>query len=146
MGESPEPQQHEIETALGLRRWAIVGCSPDPERDSHQIALLLDDLGYEVIPVNPNAEGVLGRRCYPTLAEAAAETTIEVVDIFRRSELAGAHVDEAIEIGAAAVWTQLGVIDHEAAGRARTAGLTVVMNRCPRIEIPRLGVSGPLGG
>jgi uncharacterized protein len=141
-----DPEREQIETALALRRWAVVGCSPDPARDSHLIARFLDELGYEVIPVNPHAEAVLGRRCYPTLAAAAEEHRIEVVDIFRRSEEAGAHVDEAIEIGAAAVWMQLGVIDPEAASRAREAGLTVVMNRCPRIEIPKLGLDGPRGG
>jgi uncharacterized protein len=141
-----DEQRAAIETALSLRRWAVVGCSPDPDRDSHAIALMLADHGYEVIPVNPHAEAVLGRPCYPSLEAAAEEHRVEVVDIFRRSEEAGAHVDEAIAIGAAAVWMQLGVIDHEAAARARDAGLTVVMNHCPRIEMPRVGISGPRAG
>ncbi len=134
-----------IRAALDLRSWAVVGCSPDPGRDSNRIARLLDGRGYAVTPVNPAAPEVLERPCHPSLAEAAAAAaeSIDVVDIFRRSDAAGAHVDEAIEIGALAIWMQLGVIDEDAAERARRAGLTVVMNRCPAIEIPRLGIDGP---
>ena len=120
------------------RTWAVVGCSPDPMRDSNDIAGLLIRHDYDVIPVNPTCEGeILGRRCYPSLG--AIDRPVEVVDIFRRSDQAGAHVDEAIAIGAKAVWLQLGVIDHDAADRARAAGLDVVMNRCPKIEMPRRG-------
>ena len=102
--------------------------------------------GFEVVPVNPREHEVFGRLAYPDLAAAAeaanaAGRPIEVVDIFRRADLAGAHVDEAIAIGAKAVWLQLGVIDEAAAGRARGAGLLVVMDRCPAIELPRLGAS-----
>jgi hypothetical protein len=122
----------------GTRTWAVVGCSPDPGRDSHRIAALLQRRGYTVIPVNPAAEEVLGERCYPSLRDIPADAGIEVVDVFRRSEHAGAHVDEAIEIGAKAVWLQLGVIDHAAIERARAAGLLAVMDRCPAIELPRL--------
>jgi len=122
------------------RTWAVVGCSPDPHRDSHGIAALLLHEGHEVIPVNPAAGEVLGRTCYPTLHDVPA--AIDVVDVFRRSDAAGAHVDEAIAIGARAVWLQLGVIDHAAAERARSAGLHVVMDRCPRIELPRLRARG----
>jgi predicted CoA-binding protein len=132
-----------IRAALGLRNWAVVGCSPDAARDSNRIARLLDARGYSVAPVNPGAAEVLGRRCHPTLEAAAAAGAVDVVDIFRRSDAAGAHVDEAIEAGALAVWMQLGVIDEDAAGRAREAGLTVVMDRCPAIEMPRLGIEGP---
>jgi predicted CoA-binding protein len=121
----------------------VVGCSPDPGRDSHRIASLLIDRGYDVVPVNPNCDEVLGRHAAPDLQTATAEGPIDVVDVFRRSEAAGVHVDEAIEIGAAAVWLQLGVIDEAAADRAATAGLTVVMDRCPAIEIPRLRIDGP---
>ena len=118
------------------RTWAVVGCSPNPMRDSHDIARLLIDRGYDVIPVNPTCgDEVLGQRCYPTLQEV--DRPVEVVDIFRRSDQAGQHVDEAIAIGAKAVWMQLGVIDEDAAARARDAGLLVVMNRCPKIEWPR---------
>ena len=118
-----------------LRVWAVVGCSPDPRRDSHRIAALLMRSGYRVIPVNPAVSEVLGEPCHPVLPEGQG---IEVVDLFRRSSAVSAHVDEAIAIGAKAVWMQLGVIDSEAAERARAAGLRVVMNRCPAIELPRL--------
>jgi predicted CoA-binding protein len=95
--------------------------------------------GHRVIPVNPDADEVLGERCYPALD--AVPEQVDVVDLFRRSEAAGEHVDEAIAIGARAVWLQLGVIDHAAAERARSAGLHVVMDRCPAIELPRLAAS-----
>jgi uncharacterized protein len=122
----------------GTRVWAVVGCSPDPERDSHRIAAMLQTRGYTVIPVNPATSEILGERCYPSLAAVPAEAGVEVVDIFRRASAAGAHVDEAIAIGARAVWMQLGVIDDAAAERARAAGLRAVMDRCPAIELPRL--------
>jgi predicted CoA-binding protein len=120
------------------RTWAVVGCSPSPHRDSHAIAALLQREGYRVIPVNPAVDEVLGERAYPALADVPTAEAIEVVDIFRRSAEAGRHVDEAIAIGAKAVWLQLGVIDEAAAARARAAGLQVVMDRCPAIELPRL--------
>jgi hypothetical protein len=119
------------------RTWAVVGCSPDPYRDSHGVASFLQRRGCRIVPVNPTAAGseIHGERVYATLEEAAAEAgPIEVVDIFRRSEDAGTHVDEAIAIGAKAVWMQLGVVDEDAAQRARDAGLAVVMDRCPKIE------------
>ncbi len=126
------------------RVWAVVGCSPDPGRDSHRIAALLQRRGYRVIPVNPIADEILGERCHPDLRSIPEGEGVEVVDVFRRSSAAGAHVDEAIEIGARAVWMQLGVIDAEAADRGRAAGLRVVMDRCPAIELPRLaGFTGP---
>lgn len=119
-----------------LRTWAVVGCSPQPWRDSHRIASMLQSRGYRVIPVNPEAGGeLLGERVFRTLP---ADEGIEVVDLFRRSAAVSEHVDEAIAIGAKAVWMQLGVIDEAAASRARAAGLRVVMNRCPAIELPRL--------
>jgi predicted CoA-binding protein len=126
----------DVRHILGLRTWAVVGCSPDPGRDSHKIARMLQGRGYRVIGVNPEAgDELLGERCFPTLP---ADQGIEVVDLFRRSSAVSAHVDEAIAIGAKAVWMQLGVIDEAAADRARAAGLRVVMNRCPAIELPRL--------
>ena len=115
------------------RTWAVVGCSPDPFRDSADIANLLERRGYDVVRVNPHWDAA-----YPSLEAAAAEHDVEVVDVFRRSREAGAHVDEAIAIGARAVWLQLGVVDQDAAERARAAGLHVVMDRCPRMELPRL--------
>ncbi len=123
-----------------MRVWAVVGASPDPNRDSNRIASMLKRRGYRVIPVNPLATEVLGERCYPTLAAIPSDAGVEVVDIFRRPSAAGAHVDEAIEIGARAVWMQLGVVDEAAAERGRQAGLRVVMDRCPAIELPRLGL------
>lgn len=131
-----------IETVLTTTRtWAVVGCSPDPSRDSNRVAMRLQGWGFRVIPVHPSATEVLGERCYPSLSDVPADVGIEVVDIFRRSEGAGAHVDEAIALGAKAVWLQLGVVDEAAAERARAAGLLVVMDRCPAIEYPRLRVS-----
>jgi predicted CoA-binding protein len=122
----------------GTRVWAVVGCSPNPNRDSHRIASMLMRRGYRVIPVNPMATEILGERCHPSLA--AVPEQIEVVDVFRRPSEAGTHVDEAIEVGARAVWMQLGVVDEQAAERGRVAGLRVVMDRCPAIELPRLGL------
>jgi predicted CoA-binding protein len=119
------------------RTFAVVGASPRPWRASHGVMQTLIRHGFEVIPVNPTCDEVLGRTSYPDLRSVPASAGIEVVDIFRRSELAGTHVDEAIEIGASAVWMQLGVIDEAAAQRARAAGLAVVMDRCPAIELGR---------
>ena len=118
------------------KRWAVVGCSPDPGRDSHRIAALLQREGFRVFPVNPYVTGeVLGERCYASLRELPEP--VDVVDVFRRADQAGTHVDEAVAIGARGVWMQLGVIDEAAAARARAAGLRVVMNRCPAIELPK---------
>jgi predicted CoA-binding protein len=137
MAEHSSPET--IRTLLTeTRTWAVVGCSPDPKRDSHRIARLLKDRGLRVIPVNPNVSQVLGERCYPRVTDIPASEGIDVVDIFRRADRAGAHVDEAIAAGARGVWMQLGVIDEVAAQRALEAGLLVVMNRCPAIELPRL--------
>ena len=115
------------------RTWAVVGASPDPSRDSHDVARLLERRGCAVVRVNPRWDAA-----YPSLEAAAEDHEIEVVDVFRRSDQAGAHVDEAIAIGAKAVWLQLGVVDEAAALRARDAGLHVVMDRCPKLELPRL--------
>ena len=122
-----------------LETWAVVGCSPDPDRASHEVARFLQSIGKRVIPINPQAgcESILGERCYPDLASVPDDVTIDVVDVFRRSADAGVHVDEAIALGAEAVWLQLGVIDEAAAERARAAGLIAVMDRCPKIEWPR---------
>jgi predicted CoA-binding protein len=118
------------------RTWAVVGCSPDPDRDSHRIAALLQQRGFRVIPINPAASEILGERCYASLRDIGEP--VDVVDVFRRSSEVGAHVDEAIEIGARGVWLQLGVIDEKAVARARGAGMRAVMDRCPAIELPRL--------
>ena len=120
------------------RTWAVVGCSLNPARDSHRVAAYVRSLGYRVIPIRPDCDEVLGERCYPTLGSIPADIPVDVVDVFRRSAAAGGHVDEAIAIGAKAVWLQLGVIDEAAAERASAAGLDVAMDRCPKIEHPRL--------
>lgn len=133
-----------IRAVLAKPRWAVVGASPDPDRPSHGVLGALIDHGYEVIPINPKADQVQGIECFDSLAEARERgAEFDVVDIFRRSEHAGAHVDEAIELGADAVWMQLGVIDADAAERATDAGLVAVMDHCPRVELSRLGIDGP---
>ena len=111
-----------------FRRVAVVGISPRPERDSHRVARYLRDVGYTIIPVNPNVSEVLGLRCWPSLE--AAPGPIEVVDVFRRSELVEPVVDAAIAVGARAVWMQDGVVHEAAARTAAAAGLLVVMDRC----------------
>ena len=130
----------EILTRFGV--WAVVGCSPDPMRASHGVARTLQRHGFEMVPIYPRPVTIHGVETVPDLATAAAarppDRPIEVVDIFRASHRAGAHVDEAIAIGARAVWLQLGVWDEAAAERADAAGLLVVMDRCPAIDIPAL--------
>lgn len=110
------------------RTIAVVGLSSDPGRPSHDVASYMQRQGYRIIPVNPNETEVLGERAFPALA--AVPEPIDLVDIFRRSEEAGKAVDEAIAVGAKAVWLQDGVIDRAAAQRALDAGLLVVMDRC----------------
>ena len=126
---------------LSVRTIAVVGASPRPHRPSHGVMRCLQRHGYRAIPVNPLAEGltILGERCYGALDEIGE--AIDMVDVFRRSEFAGAAVDAAIAVGAKVVWLQLGVVDPAAASRAEAKGIKVVMNRCPAIEIPRLGLT-----
>lgn len=125
-----------------VRTIAVVGWSPKPERPSHRVAAFLKGKGFRVIPVNPGQAGevALGEVVRASLAEIGGG--VDMVDIFRRSEEAGAVVDEALAVlpGLKAVWMQLGVIDTAAAARARAAGIDVVMDRCPAIEMPRLGL------
>ncbi len=116
------------------KTWAVVGCSNDPSRPSYGVATFLRENGYRVICVNPDHDVCIeGLPCYPDLT--SIEEPIDVVDIFRRSEFVAPHVDEAIAVGAKGVWMQLGVIDEASAERASAAGLDVVMDLCPRIEL-----------
>jgi predicted CoA-binding protein len=128
------------ELLSNARTIAVVGASDRPERPSYGVMKFLQEWGYRVLPVNPQITGehVLGEFVWRELAQIGVP--IDIVDIFRRSEMAGEAVDQAIFVGAKAVWMQLGVINEEAAARAEAAGLKVVMNRCPHIEIPRLGI------
>jgi len=118
------------------RTVAVVGLSPRPERDSHRVARYMQAQGWRIVPVNPNAAGqtILGEPVYPNLSEAARHARIELVDCFRNSADIPPIVDEAIAIGASAIWLQLGVAHEAAAARARAAGLRVVQNRCLKID------------
>ncbi len=126
------------ELLLATRTIALVGASDNPGRASFGVMKFLQDRGFRVIPVNPRITGehVHGEFVWRELAQIGEP--IDLVDIFRRSEQAGEAVDDAIAAGAKAVWMQLGVIDEAAAARAEAAGLKVVMDRCPKIEIARL--------
>jgi predicted CoA-binding protein len=129
-----------------FRGWAVVGCSSDPRRASHGVSRYLLGQGYGVVPVNPNETLVHGKLAYPDLRSVPtdARASIEVVDIFRRADAVLPHVEEAIEIGAKAIWMQLGVWNQEAAELATHHGLLVVMNRCPAIDHPAMiGARGP---
>ena len=118
------------------RTFAVVGCSPDPGRDSHEIARLLLERGHRVVPVRPGGGEILGQRCWPDLRSIPGP--VDVVDVFRRPEHVAAIALDSIAIGARVLWLQLGVVDAQAAVRARDAGLIVVMDRCPAIEYRRL--------
>ena len=122
------------------RTIAMVGASDRPDRPSYGVMAALQEHGYRVVPVNPQITGehIHGEFVFRDLHQLGMP--IDIVDIFRRSAAAGEAVDQAIAIGAKAVWLQLGVIDEAAAARAEAAGLKVVMDRCPKIDIPRLGV------
>jgi predicted CoA-binding protein len=128
------------ELLANARIIAMVGASDRPSRPSHGVMKYLQDQGYRVFPVNPQITGehVHGEFVWRELSQIGEP--IDIVDIFRRPIAAGEAVDEAIAVGAKAVWLQIGVINEEAASRAEAAGLKVVMDRCPKIEIPRLKV------
>jgi len=128
------------ELLRNARTIAVVGASDRPSRPSYSVMKFLQDWGYRVLPVNPQITGehVLGEFVWRELAQIGIP--IDIVDIFRRPEAALEAVEQAIFVGARAVWMQIGVINEEAAARAEAAGLKVVMDRCPHIEIPRLGV------
>ena len=128
------------ELLASARTVAVVGASDRPSRPSYGVMRFLQDHGYRVLPVNPQITGehVLGEFVWRDLSQIGIP--IDIVDIFRRPEAAGEAIDQAILAGARAVWMQLGVINEDAAARAEAAGLKVVMDRCPAIEIPRLGL------
>ena len=131
----------EIRDLLGeRRRIAVVGASPNPARPSNGVLAFLVAQGHDVIAINPGHAGSTIHGAPVVASLANVEPPAEIVDIFRKSEDAGAAVDEAIVHGAKAVWLQIGVIDDAAAKRADAAGLIVVMDRCPKIEAPRLGL------
>ncbi|MEU3287869.1 CoA-binding protein [Streptomyces longwoodensis] len=125
-----------ILTELG-DTWAVVGLSTNRSRAAYGVAEVLRRYGKRAVPVHPKAEPVHGEQGYASLADIPFD--VDVVDVFVNSELAGAVADEAVAKGAKGVWFQLGVVDEEAYERTRAAGLDMVMNRCPAIEIPRLG-------
>lgn len=125
-----------------LETWAVVGLSGDPSRTAYSIAALLQQRGKKIVPVHPqfadpDAAPVLGEKGYPTLADVPFH--VDVVDVFRRSEAAGEFADQAVEIGADAVWFQLGVVDAEAFARTTAAGVAMVMDTCPAIEWRKRG-------
>jgi len=128
------------ELLTGARTIAVVGASDRPNRPSYGVMRILQEHGYRVLPVNPQITGehVHGEFVWRELAQIGLP--IDIVDIFRRPEAAGDAVDQAIFVGAKAVWMQIGVINEQAAARAEAAGLKVVMDRCPAIEIRRLGI------
>lgn len=119
-----------------VRTIAVVGCSPRPERPGHYVAKYLKDLGYRIIPVNPGQTEILGEKCYASLRDIPEP--VDMVDCFRRAEDIPPVVEDAIAIGAKFVWMQLGIVNEEAAQRAIAAGIGVVMDRCPKIDYPRL--------
>ncbi len=123
----------------GTKRIALVGASAKPERASHEVMQFLLGQGYDVTPVNPGLAGqeILGRKVVATLEEAVP---LDMVELFRKAADVAAPVDEAIRLGAKTIWMQLGIVNEAVAEKARAAGLRVVMNRCPAIDIPRLGL------
>jgi hypothetical protein len=126
-----------IERVLTAQTWAVVGLTAHSWRAAHGVAGFLQRHGKRIVPVNPTGEAVHGEPGYARLEDIPFP--VDVVDIFRRSDQAGAHVDEAVAIGAKAVWLQLDVVDEAAAARAAAAGLDVVMDACPMIEWPAHG-------
>lgn len=134
--------------AAETRTIAVVGLSPNPARPSHGVARYLQGMGWRIIPVNPGHAGeeILGETTYATLSDIPADARVDMVDIFRRSETVPEIVDEALRVlpGLKTVWMQIGVVNEAAAEKARAAGKTVVQDRCPKIEFPRIGARGPI--
>lgn len=137
------PSEDELRALLrAARTIAVVGLSPKPIRPSHSVARFLKSVGYRIVPINPGHEDILGEKSYPTLTDAAREHAIDIVDIFRRSELAGPIVDEAIALAPPPklIWLQQGVVDAAAAQRAAAAGIPFVMDQCIAVEHRHLEV------
>jgi predicted CoA-binding protein len=122
------------------RTIAVVGLSPKAIRPSHSVARYLQQAGYRIVPVNPGHDEILGEKSYPTLRDAARDHAIDVVNVFRRSELAGAVVDEAIPLHPQLIWLQQGVVDAAAQARAAAAGIPFVMDRCLAVDHRHLEV------
>ena len=132
----PWLDESRIRFMLGeCQTWAVIGLSGDPSRTAYRIAQFLQERGKRIIPVHPEGNHVLGEDGYPSLAEVPF--AVDCVGVFRRSEAAGEFADQAVDIGAKAVWFQLGVIDHDAFRRTTDAGVPMVMDTCPAIEWPR---------
>ena len=131
------PESYIPNILAGTRVIALVGASPKPSRDSYEVMQFMQRHGYRVIPVNPQAAGttILGETCVTALADIAEP--VDMVDVFRKSDAVPEIVDAAIAIGAKTIWLQLGVVHAEAARRAEAAGIAVVMDRCPKIELLR---------
>ncbi|HKV72486.1 MAG TPA: CoA-binding protein [Gemmatimonadales bacterium] len=119
---------------------AVVGLSPKAVRPSNEVATYLQEAGYRIVPVNPGHDRILGERSYRTLHDAAREHTIDIVDVFRRSDLAGGVVDEAIAIHPRLIWLQVGVVDEGARARATAAGIPMVMDECLAVYHQQLEV------
>ncbi len=135
------PSDSGLRALLGeARTIAVVGLSPNPMRPSHSVARQLQRSGYTIVPVNPGHAEILGEKSYRTLSDAAREHTIDIVDVFRRSEHVAAIVDEAIAIHPKLIWLQLGIVDDDAAQRAAAAGIAFVQDHCLAIEHSRLEV------
>ena len=130
------PDEEVVELLKSTKTVAVVGISHKEDRDSYKVAKYLKEHGYKIIPVNPKYKEVLGEPCYPDLKSIPEK--IDVVDIFRKVDAIPGIVDEAIAVGAGAVWMQLGLAHNESAEKARQAGLKVVMNKCMKIEHQRL--------
>jgi uncharacterized protein len=131
------PSDEQIADLLrGSKNIAVVGLSEDVTKPSYEVSAYIQSQGYEVIPVNPNADVVLGRRAHASLNEV--EGPVDIVDVFRRSHEVAGIVDQAIAIKAKAIWTQLGIVDEEAARKAQDAGLSVIMDKCLKVEHFRL--------
>lgn len=135
-----EPEDELRALLQRARTIAVVGLSPKPDRPSHSVARYLQRAGYRIVPVNPGHDTILGEKSYRNLAAAARDHTIDIVDVFRRSEHAGGVVDDAIAIHPQLIWLQQGVVDSAAAARAAAAGIPFVMDRCLAVEHSHLEV------